>query len=73
MILKRGNQSTRRRTCPSTTLFTRNLIWTDPGSNTDLRGQIPAANRSDTARTLRTVKVKQSLYRLGQALRVPGS
>jgi hypothetical protein len=37
--------TTRRKTCPSATLSTTNLTWTDPGSNPGLRGERPATNR----------------------------
>jgi hypothetical protein len=33
------------KTCPSTTLSTINPTWTNPGSNTCLRGERPATNR----------------------------
>jgi hypothetical protein len=38
------NRSTRGKTCPSAILSTTNPTWTDPGSNPDLRGGMPAAN-----------------------------
>jgi hypothetical protein len=41
----RGKPTTRRKTCPSATLSTTNLTWTDPGSNPGLRGKRPATNR----------------------------
>jgi hypothetical protein len=41
----RGNRSTRVKTCPNATLSTKNFTWTEPGSNSDLRGGRPAANR----------------------------
>jgi hypothetical protein len=39
-----GKPTTRRKTCPSATLSTTNLTWTDPGSNPGLRGERPATN-----------------------------
>jgi hypothetical protein len=45
MKLTGENRSTRGKTCPSATLFTTNLTWTDPGSDPDLRGGRPATNR----------------------------
>jgi hypothetical protein len=45
MKLTGENRSTRGETCPSATLSTTNPTWTDPGSNPDLRGGRPAANR----------------------------
>jgi hypothetical protein len=39
------NRSSRGKTCPSATLSTTNLTWTDPGSNPGLRSGMPAANR----------------------------
>jgi hypothetical protein len=45
MKLTGENRSTRRKTCPSATLSTTNLTWTDPGSNPGLRGERPATNR----------------------------
>jgi hypothetical protein len=41
----RGKPTTRRKTCPSATLSTTNLTWTDLGSNPGLRGERPATNR----------------------------
>jgi hypothetical protein len=41
----RGKPTTRGETCPSATLSTTNLTWTDPGSNPGLRGERPATNR----------------------------
>jgi hypothetical protein len=35
----RGKPTTRIKTCPSATLSTTNLTWTDPGSNPGLRGE----------------------------------
>jgi hypothetical protein len=34
--IDRGKPTTRRKTCPSATLSTTNLTWTDPGSNPGL-------------------------------------
>jgi hypothetical protein len=45
MKLTGENQSTRRKTWPSATLSTTNPTWTEPGSNPDLPGGMPAANR----------------------------
>jgi hypothetical protein len=39
------NRRTRRKTCPSVTLFTTNPTWIDPGAKPDLRGERPATNR----------------------------
>jgi hypothetical protein len=39
MILTGENQRTQGKTCPSATLFTINIIWTDPGANLDLCGE----------------------------------
>jgi hypothetical protein len=44
MILTGENRRTRRKTCPSATLFTINPTWIDPGANPDLRGKRPATN-----------------------------
>jgi len=41
----RRKKSTLRKTCPSATLSTINLTWTDLGSNPGLRGERPATNR----------------------------
>jgi hypothetical protein len=53
MKLTGENRSTWGKTCPNATLSTKNPTWTDPGSNPDLRGGRPAANRlsHDTAHT----------------------
>jgi hypothetical protein len=45
MKLTGENRRTRRKTCPSATLSTTNPTWTDPGSNSGLRGERPATNR----------------------------
>jgi hypothetical protein len=45
MKLTGENRSTRRKTCPSATLFTKNPMWTDQGSNPGLRGERPVTNR----------------------------
>jgi hypothetical protein len=46
MKLTGENRSTRGgKTCPSATLSTTIPTWTDPGSNTGLRGERPATNR----------------------------
>jgi hypothetical protein len=47
MKLTGENRSTRGgKTCPSATLPTTNLTWTDPGSNPGLCGERPATNLS---------------------------
>jgi hypothetical protein len=45
MKLTGESRSTRRKTCLSATLSITNPTWTDLGSNPDLRGGRPAANR----------------------------
>jgi hypothetical protein len=45
MKLTGENRSTRVKTCPSATLSTTNLTWTEPGSNPGLRGERPATSR----------------------------
>jgi hypothetical protein len=45
MILTGESQISRTETFPSVNLQTRNLIWTDLGSNPSLRGEMPATNR----------------------------
>jgi hypothetical protein len=58
MKLTGENRSTRRKTCPSATLFTKNPTWTDSGSNPGLRGEMPATNRlSHGTATLRSYPV----------------
>jgi hypothetical protein len=47
MKLTGENRSTREKPCPSATLSTTNLTWTDPGSNPGLRGERPANNRPE--------------------------
>jgi hypothetical protein len=42
---ERGKPKYSGKTCPSATLSTTNLTWTDPGSNTGLHVWRPAANR----------------------------
>jgi hypothetical protein len=43
-FIVRGNQRTRRRTCPIATLSTTVPKWTEQGANPGLRGQEPAIN-----------------------------
>jgi hypothetical protein len=43
--IDREKPTTRRKTCPSATLSTTNLTWTDQGSIPGLRGERPATNR----------------------------
>jgi hypothetical protein len=45
MQLTGETRITREKTCPSATLSTTNPTWTDPGSNSGLRGERPATNR----------------------------
>jgi hypothetical protein len=45
MRLTGENRSNRGKTCPSATLSTINPTWTEPVSNTGLRGERPATNR----------------------------
>jgi hypothetical protein len=45
MKLTGENRRTRGKTCPSASLSTTNPTRIDPGSNPDLRGGRPAANR----------------------------
>jgi hypothetical protein len=40
MKLTMKNRSTRRKTCPTATLCTKNPTWTDLGSNPGLRAEI---------------------------------
>jgi hypothetical protein len=47
MILTGENLRTRRKICPSATLFSTNSIFTDPGANLGIRGEKPATNRLD--------------------------
>jgi hypothetical protein len=60
------NRRTRGKTCPSATLSTTNPTWTDPGSNPDLRGGRPAANRLSHGTAQRLVDVEK-LYAEVQA------
>jgi hypothetical protein len=52
MILTEENGRTRRKTCPSPTMFTTNPTWTDSGANPGLPGERLATNRlsHDTAK-----------------------
>jgi hypothetical protein len=45
MILTGENRSTRSKACPSATLSTTDLMWTDLGSNLRFRGERPVTNR----------------------------
>jgi hypothetical protein len=45
MKLTGENRSTWGKTCPSATFSNTNPTWTDPGSNSDLRGERSATNR----------------------------
>jgi hypothetical protein len=44
-IIGRRNGSTRRKTCPSAALSTKNPTWLHPGLNPGRRGGKPATNR----------------------------
>jgi hypothetical protein len=46
------NRSTRGETSLSATLSTTNPTWTDPGSNSGLRGEKPATDRLSHGTTL---------------------
>jgi hypothetical protein len=41
MLLTGENRRTRRKTCPSSTLCTKNPTWTEPGANPGLRSERP--------------------------------
>jgi hypothetical protein len=45
MILAEDTRNIRRKFCPSATLSTTNLTWTDPGANPGFRVERPATNR----------------------------
>jgi hypothetical protein len=45
MKLVGENRSARGKSCPSATLSTKNPTWTNQGSNSGLRGGIPATSR----------------------------
>jgi hypothetical protein len=49
----RGKPTTRRKTCPSVTLSTKNPTWTDPGSNPGLRSGRPATDHLSHGTALR--------------------
>jgi hypothetical protein len=55
MKLTGENRRTRGKTCPSATLSTTNPTWTDPASNSGLRGGRPAANRLSHGTTNREI------------------
>jgi hypothetical protein len=57
MTLIGENRRTRSETCPSATLSTINLTWTDPGLNPGLRGARPATNRLSHGTTKFTVRL----------------
>jgi hypothetical protein len=65
MKLTGEDRNTRGKTCPSATLPTTNPTWTDPGSNTGLRGGRPAAKRLSHATVL-----DQKLQEKGNCLRI---
>jgi hypothetical protein len=44
MTLTGENRRTRRKTCPSATLYTTNPIWIDPGGSPGLRSERPTTN-----------------------------
>jgi hypothetical protein len=56
MKLTGENLSIRGKTCPSSTLSTTNPTWTHPGSNLDLRGGRPVANRLSHATAINNIK-----------------
>jgi hypothetical protein len=45
MILTGENRRTRRKACPSATLYTKNPTWTDPGANKGLHRERSETNR----------------------------
>ena len=77
MKLTEENRSTRGKTCPTATLSTINLTWTDQGSNPGIRGERPATNRlslgtaqfCDTALLYKYAQYSEKHYRLSQIFR----
>jgi hypothetical protein len=67
MILTGENRRNRRKTCPSATLSTTNLTWTDLGANLGLRGE--ATNRLSPSTPIHVL----SFYSLDQISEVMAS
>jgi hypothetical protein len=66
MKLTGENRSTREKSCPSATSSTTNPIWTDPGSNSGLRGERPATNRLSHGTALHWLVLAFSLSRISR-------
>jgi len=64
----RGNRGFGRETCPSATVFTKNLTWTDLASNQRLCGERPATLK--TRISLPLIVSKFSPYRAVNTLRL---
>ena len=54
VLLTRKNRNTSRQTCPTATLSTTNLTWTDSETNPGLQGERPATNRLTHGRPIKT-------------------
>jgi hypothetical protein len=67
MKLTGENRRTRGETCPSATLSTTNPTSTDLGSNPDLRGGRPAANRLSHG-TAKIILYGESLFDIKRVL-----
>jgi hypothetical protein len=63
MILTGHNRITLREICPSTTLSTTNLTWTEVGSKACLLGERPATNRLRRGTDFRCTKCSQIVFR----------
>jgi hypothetical protein len=61
MKLTGENRRIRGKTCPSASLSTTNPTWTDPGSNTGLRGERPAPNRLNHGTAFDDVGIKKNV------------
>jgi hypothetical protein len=53
--IDKEKQNTRGKTSSSANLYTKNITWTDPGSNPDLCAERPVTNRRAMALPLRNV------------------
>jgi len=53
MVLTGDTRISRTKTCPSATLSTTNLKWTDLGTNPGLRGEKPGTDRLSYGKALK--------------------
>jgi hypothetical protein len=68
LILTEQNRRTRRKTCPSATLSTKNSTRTDRGSNPDLRGDRSATNCLNHGTAFTVTYEKKEIRKIAEPL-----